>query len=922
VNTENRHKFSTKEHFKGLLFIIILFFYSGCLSFSTSKSLTDTKKYLESLGKKFTLHELLELKRLNLSDSAVTDNGLRYISNLKKLQILLLKRTDINGDGLAHLGKNRNLVSLDLESSQLSDDGMKGFLKSAKFSYLNLSKTGISDYGIKNLLHLVQLNELNLSGTLITDESISLLSKFKLKKLDISKTDIRGRTFFLLEKNKNLAHLNLSYLRLQESAVPHIRQLKFLESLKMRGSSISDSDIASIVFPETLKYLDLSDNPFTNRGLAALKKKSGIRHLDISDTKITGKGFAHFIKYKSLKKLNISGISATYKSLMYLKLSLPETDITAHYMISSGRDSAGVLKFPFRSKPVKMRIGQGDVWLKEPLVPGISVPVKVVFFDVRRRIKKDFKLKSDLIFKLNGVSLTVFSGSSYKSGKGKVIFKYGNAECRDGVFSGKISVNRIVTGSVLEVWLKGKNNSPDTFIGETQVDFMFRDVAGVFLTALESPVKAGKTHVLKIYPYDYRGRAVRKWPARGLRFFVDSEYPVYIDRKAQKGTFWLKPSVYQNGVAAISVRADKTGSYSIIYRNGRRYNRYNSESVNGKWNRITFTVGASEYINSIAQIPEISEAGEQLRIKLWLFDRYNNIRGKKHFKFSIRNGLNGKMFKNSMPLKEGRIYEYNSEKDYLSIFNSGKYIVTVMGPGKQVSKKLTVKPSKIHFRINRKMIILDRNHNKIILPYNLSDKFGNAPDSPVSFVLRSQFSRKGNAEFSGKGLKVVRSYNIGKNIKGLDVKVTAEKGISNGSITVLTQKIDSLKIFIDDRILEFMMSSPGIKGGRTKVLYDSKTAKYKFSENEINSFILSKSLKKNPGKDTVYYSWKQKIGKRQIQHEFTYYRKWNRLDYQKWDLLSKKRLKRILWKNLKEVDILSAADRNLPGLPGKKEIFN
>src|SRR5262249_35538718 len=62
---------------------------------------------------------------LNLSNSKVTDAGLKQLAGLKRLQALSLSGTNITGVGLKHLAGLKNLHALDLNSTQLKGTDLK-----------------------------------------------------------------------------------------------------------------------------------------------------------------------------------------------------------------------------------------------------------------------------------------------------------------------------------------------------------------------------------------------------------------------------------------------------------------------------------------------------------------------------------------------------------------------------------------------------------------------------------------------------------------------------------------------------------------------------------------------------------------------------------------------------------------------------
>lgn len=64
------------------------------------------------------------MKWLALSDTKITDCGLKYLVELRDLQTLLLSDTQITDAGIKHLKELKNLTSLDLDCTEISDGGL------------------------------------------------------------------------------------------------------------------------------------------------------------------------------------------------------------------------------------------------------------------------------------------------------------------------------------------------------------------------------------------------------------------------------------------------------------------------------------------------------------------------------------------------------------------------------------------------------------------------------------------------------------------------------------------------------------------------------------------------------------------------------------------------------------------------------
>jgi hypothetical protein len=93
------------------------------------------------------------LEWLNLSDCAITNEGLLEISRITSLRTLELQRTQISDPGLVHLASLANLETLDLWGNN------------------------VTDAGIQHLVRLSNLKRLILMDTTVTKDSADALSR-------------------------------------------------------------------------------------------------------------------------------------------------------------------------------------------------------------------------------------------------------------------------------------------------------------------------------------------------------------------------------------------------------------------------------------------------------------------------------------------------------------------------------------------------------------------------------------------------------------------------------------------------------------------------------------------------------------------------------------------------------------------------
>ncbi|MFT7642985.1 MAG: hypothetical protein ACI9G1_004748, partial [Pirellulaceae bacterium] len=85
------------------------------------------------------------------------DTHLQYLSALKNIEVLRLKRTSISDAGLVHLKNINTLKRLYLEETAVTDNGIDHLSTLVNLETLNLYGTAITDAALENLSMLTNL---------------------------------------------------------------------------------------------------------------------------------------------------------------------------------------------------------------------------------------------------------------------------------------------------------------------------------------------------------------------------------------------------------------------------------------------------------------------------------------------------------------------------------------------------------------------------------------------------------------------------------------------------------------------------------------------------------------------------------------------------------------------------------------------
>ena len=146
---------------------------------------------LNKLGPKVTdadlarLRGLSELHTLELHEaSEVTDVGLAHLANSPKLEFLVVTKGKVTGTGLIH---TKNLNQLVLGWCPVTDEGLKRVGELPRLQGLSLNYSAVTDAHLAHLKGLTELYRLELGSTQVTDAGLEHLAGLaKLTSLIVS----------------------------------------------------------------------------------------------------------------------------------------------------------------------------------------------------------------------------------------------------------------------------------------------------------------------------------------------------------------------------------------------------------------------------------------------------------------------------------------------------------------------------------------------------------------------------------------------------------------------------------------------------------------------------------------------------------------------------------------------------------------
>ena len=138
--------------------------------------------------------EGMNLERLNLTDTKVTDAEMACLKDCKRLTALFLLRTQIGDAGLVHLQDCKDLAVLRLDATRVTDAGLAHLKGCKALTELILPYTQLSGAGLEHLKDCKNLIHLHIDQTSVGDAGFAHVKGMPLKKLSIESTGITDLT--------------------------------------------------------------------------------------------------------------------------------------------------------------------------------------------------------------------------------------------------------------------------------------------------------------------------------------------------------------------------------------------------------------------------------------------------------------------------------------------------------------------------------------------------------------------------------------------------------------------------------------------------------------------------------------------------------------------------------------------------------
>ncbi|MFN0077497.1 MAG: protein kinase domain-containing protein [Prosthecobacter sp.] len=266
-----------------------------------------------------------KLRRLDLTNSAVTDVMLQGLAALPDLEELEVTGTKLDGSFLAHLptksklkrlvlsgvptlkpehliqiGKLKQLEIIIMPPVPIGDSALAALAGLGALRELNFEvNTTFNGEGFKGLKGFSSLTNLFLSSSPVTDAGLEAIASAMpgLTRLDLSKDSRSKGTFTpegfgdFLRRMKNLTSLQLGGDSFTDAWMPAIAQAKGVTYMMLTYAKVTDQGVAHLM-KLPLGYLRLDGTLVTDAVVPILKTCPTVTNVPVGGTKMTDAGKA------------------------------------------------------------------------------------------------------------------------------------------------------------------------------------------------------------------------------------------------------------------------------------------------------------------------------------------------------------------------------------------------------------------------------------------------------------------------------------------------------------------------------------------------------------------------------------------------------------------------------------------------------
>lgn len=206
----------------------------------------------------------------------VTDEGVAYIKDWKRLRRLNLHGTKASDTALEHIAGINTLESLDVGSTLMTDVGLERLTSLTNLRELRMGGNELGDAGLQALRQMPTLTYLDLSGRNGNDKNVwsVSMSNSGLQAV-LALKNLRELRFSCVSTSVGIEGKKLgevSTLSVTGKWLEQIKTLPKLERLKLQGCTrVDDQSVPTLISMPALREADLKGTSVTEEGAKRLR---------------------------------------------------------------------------------------------------------------------------------------------------------------------------------------------------------------------------------------------------------------------------------------------------------------------------------------------------------------------------------------------------------------------------------------------------------------------------------------------------------------------------------------------------------------------------------------------------------------------------------------------------------------------------
>ncbi|HUG90688.1 MAG TPA: hypothetical protein VML55_07645 [Planctomycetaceae bacterium] len=222
--------------------------------------------------------------RLTLKELPELAGQLRAFPKLREVKLYIGPRND---DDLRHLAGLEQLTSVSIfvseqdQANAFSGAGLGHLRGLPRLQTLRFTQVRRGDAVLLYASELPTLRNLAVDASHVTDAGLEPLQALQLESFSAYNNELTG------------------------AGLVHLRHMRELRSLDLRGNHIADAGLKHLATGVNLQSLDLCRNQITAGGLVHLAGLTGLGELRLAGNKISGAGLRHLAGLAELRQLNV-----------------------------------------------------------------------------------------------------------------------------------------------------------------------------------------------------------------------------------------------------------------------------------------------------------------------------------------------------------------------------------------------------------------------------------------------------------------------------------------------------------------------------------------------------------------------------------------------------------------------------------------